>query len=170
MKKAFVLGVIVVAFAAMSAATISWAADSGNVNATVTVQNISVGLTDTAVAYGTMAVDTIKTTTTTGDTLQAYNNGNVTEDLSAMGSVTSPASWTLAGTAAANTYVHEICTSSCDTDYTNYSAMSSGSYLDIDSSVVANATTTFDLLINTPTSVSDYTQQSMTVTILATAS
>lgn len=170
MKKAFLLVAFVVGFAVVSAATVTWAASTGNVAATVTVENISVTVSDGTVAYGTMALNTIKTTTTTGDTQTITNNGNVSVDLTVRGSSTTPGNWGLSPTAAGSSiYMHKFCTSTC-TSVANYTAMNSSTYTNMKSDLTTTtATQSMDLLINTPTAVSDYTQQSMVVTVSAAA-
>ena len=170
MKKAFIAIALVIGFAAISAATVSWAASTGTVNATVTVQNISIGsITDGSVAYGTLALSGIKTTTSTdlNDTQTATNNGNVAVDLTIKGSTTSPANWDLGASNGSSIYVHKFCTSTCSS-LSNFTAMNTSTYTNMKSNLTTTtATQTFDLYIQTPSAVSDYTQQSMTVTVLA---
>lgn len=159
----------VVGFAAVSAASVVWAATTGNVAATVTVENISVTVTDGTVAYGTMALNTIKSTTTTIDTQTVTNNGNVSVDLTVRGSSTTPGNWGLSSTAGSSIYVHKFCTTTC-TSAANYTAMNSSTYTNMKSDLTTTTPTqSMDLLINTPTAVADYTQQSMVVTVSAAA-
>lgn len=140
-----------------------YAADTAAVTATVTVQNISVAVSDGSVAYGTLSLNTSAGTNGT-DTQTATNDGNVTADLNIRGQNT--AGWTLAGTAGANQYVHRFCTATCGTPPTNYTALTT-SYQTLAASVATSGTQTFDLHITTPTSTASYTQQSVDVTVQA---
>ena len=144
------------------------AADEASVGATVTVQNISVSVDDGAVAYGTLAVDTIEDTTSSGknDSQTATNNGNVTVDLNIRG--TNSGSWTLASAAGDGEYAHKFCTTDCDSSPT-WTALTT-SNLTLVSAVGTSGSQEFDLQITTPTITSIYTVQSVDVTIQATAS
>lgn len=150
------------------------AATTGTVAATVTPQNISVAVTDGAVAYGTLDLSTSKDTTSGGvnDTQTATNDGNVAEDFNVSSSnATGGTAWTLAGTIGADQYKHSFCTTGsgtpdpCDTGPT-WTAMST-SYAALGSNIAAAGTKKFDLKIDTPSSVSDYVQKSITVTVQA---
>lgn len=142
------------------------AATTATVTATVTVQNVSVTVSDGTVAYGTLALNT-SSGTNGSDTQTATNNGNVAEDLLIKGQNT--ASWTLGGTAGANQYIHRFCTSSCASAPTNYTALTTSNQT-LSSAVASSGTATFDLYITTPTSSASYTQQSVDITITASAS
>lgn len=139
------------------------AADTASVTATVTVQNISVSVSDGSVAYGTLALNSSAGTNGT-DTQTATNDGNVTVDFNIRGYDT--AAWTLAGTNGANQYVHRFCTTSCASAPTNYTALTT-SYQTLAASKATSATQTFDLHITTPTSTATYAQQSADVLVQA---
>lgn len=141
------------------------AADTSIVSATVTVQNISVSVSDGTVAYGTLSVNTSSGTNGT-DTQTATNDGNISEDFNIKGQNTG--TWTLAATTGADQYVHQFCTATCTTPPTNYSALTT-SYQTLSTGVAQSGTQTFDLYITTPTSTSAFTQQSVDVTIQAVA-
>ena len=140
-----------------------YSADEASVTATVTVQNISVSVSDGTVTYGTLAVNT-SAGTNGSDTQSATNDGNVTADLNIRGQNT--AAWTLAGTVGANQYVHRFCTTSCASPPTSYTALTT-SYQTLASGVTATNSQTFDLYITTPTSSSSYVAQSVDVTVQA---
>ncbi len=140
------------------------AATTGTVAATVTVQNISVSVTDGTVAYGTLGTGS-SADTNPADTQTATNNGNITENLNIKGQ--NSANWTLGASAGADTYVHKFCTASCTTPPTNYTALTTN-YQTLAASVVTSGTQTFDLEISTPTTSTNYTQQSVDVTVQAT--
>ena len=140
------------------------AADTASVAATVTVQNISVSVADGTVAYGILAVNT-SAGTNPADLQTATNNGNITEAFNIKGQ--NSANWTLGAAAGADTYVHKFCTATCGTPPTNYTALTT-SYQTLGTGVAVSGTKTFDLYITTPTSSTNFTQQSVDVTVQAT--
>lgn len=155
-------------------ATQVFAATTGTVAATVTPQNISVSVTDGTVSYGTVDVSSSKDTTSGGvnDSQTATNDGNVAEDFNIKSTdATGGTTWTLAGTIGANQYKHSFCTSGsgspdpCDTSPT-WSAMTT-SYAALTTNISASGTKLFDLKLDTPSSVADYTQKTITVTVQA---
>ncbi len=87
-------------------------ANEAGVAATVTVQNISVSVSDGTVVYGTLPVNTAKSTLAgeLNDLQTATNNGNVTENFNIRG--TDSGTWTLGATAGSNVYVHKFSTNS----------------------------------------------------------
>lgn len=139
------------------------AVTESSVAATVTVQNISVSVTDGTVAYGTLPVNTTKSTLVgdLNDLQTATNNGNVTETLNIKGS--DSANWTLAATAGANQYKHEFSKDAFVTPTVLTTA-----YQTLQAGVAADGTQTFDLRITTPTSSTNFGQQSVNVTVQAT--
>lgn len=155
-------------------ATKAFAASTGTVAATVTPQNISVSVTDGTVAYGTVDLSSTKDTTSggTNDSQTATNDGNVAEDFNIKSSnATGGTSWTLSGTIGSDQYKNSFCTTGsgspdpCDTGAT-WTAMST-SYAALGSNISSSGTKLFDLQISTPSSVSDYVQKSITVTVQA---
>ncbi len=140
------------------------AASEGTVAATVTVQNISVSVTDGTVAYGTLGTSA-SADTNPADTQTATNNGNITENFNIRGQ--NSANWTLGATAGADTYVHKFCKLTCGTPPTNYTALTTSNQT-LATSVATSGTQTFDLEISTPTTSTNYTQQSVDVTVQAT--
>ncbi len=141
------------------------AAPTASVTATVTVQNISVTVTDGAVAFGTLANNS-STGTNGSDTQTATNNGNLTENLNIKGQ--NSLNWTLTSTPGTDQYVLKFCTTSCTTPATNYTALTT-SYQTLATSVATSGTQTFDLYITTPNPSTIYTQQSVDVTVQAVA-
>ena len=148
------------------------AADTDTVEATVKVQHISINISsDGSIDYGALAVGTSATTATgdgdnIDDTQTATNDGNVTEDFDIKGQDT--ASWALDTTTGADQYVHEFCTSNCDSSPT-WTPLTT-SYDTLATGIGASNTQDFDLRIQVPTSTTDYNAQSVDVTVLATAS
>lgn len=144
------------------------AASTASVTATVTVQNISVTVSDGTVTYGTMGVSTSGDTTASGlnDSQTATNNGNVTENVNIKGQ--NSANWTLGAAAGVDTYAQKFCTTNCDSSPT-WTALTT-SYQTLASSIATSGTSVFDLQITTPTSSTNFTQQSVDVTVQAVAS
>lgn len=141
------------------------AATTATVTATVTVQNVSVAVSDGTVSYGTLSTNT-SAGTNGSDTQTATNNGNVAEDINIRGQ--DSANWTLGSTAGANQYVHRFCITSCGTAPTNYTALTT-SYQTLKSNISASGTQTFDLHITTPTSSTNFSQQSVDLIVQAVA-
>lgn len=150
------------------------AATTGTVAATVTPQNISVAVSDGAVAYGTLSLSSSANTTSGGvnDTQVATNDGNVAEDFNILsGNATGGTAWTLSGSVGADQYKHSFCTTGsgspdpCDTGPT-WTAITS-SYQQLANSVAVAGTNRFDLKLDTPTSSTDYVQKTISVTIQA---
>lgn len=145
-----------------------FAADTAAVTATVTVQNISVSVSDGTLTYGTMAVSSTKSTIAgeLNDLQTATNNGNVTEDFNIRGQ--NSAAWTLGATAGSEQYFHKFCTATCGTPPTNYTALTTN-YQTLGTAISTSGTKTFDLQLGTPSSTATYTQQSVDVTVQAVA-
>ena len=146
-----------------------YAATTAVVAATVTAQNVSITLTtDGAVAYGTQTVSATADTTSNGvnDTETVQNNGNVAEDFDISGAAS--AAWTLAATAGANQYAHKFCITTCDSSPT-WTALT-GSNQALATSVAASGTQAFDLQLLMPTSTASYAEQTLNVTVTASAS
>lgn len=167
-KKEIFLVVFVVL---MSFSVTAFAATTANVTATVTVQNISVSVSDGSITYGTLAANTARSTLAgeANDMQTATNDGNYAEDFNIQG--TNSASWTLAGTAGADQYVHKFCnetTGDCSAPPTSYTALTT-SYQTLASNIAAAGTTDFHLQITTPNPSTVFTQQSVNITVQAVA-
>lgn len=144
------------------------AVDSATVNATVTLQNVSVSVGDGSINYGTLSANQSKSTTASdlNDTQLITNNGNVAEDINIKGQ--NSADWTLSAVADIDQYVQKFCTDSCTIPPANYTALTTN-YQTLVSDIAASGTQNFDLEITTPTSSSVFTQQSVDVVIQAVA-
>ena len=162
--KIFLFGFFLVGLFGLASFLEVKAATTASVAATVTVQNISVSVASGTVAYGTLAVNT-SAGTNPANTQTATNNGNITETFNIKGQDST--NWTLGGTAGANIYVHKFCTATCGTPPTNYTALTTN-YQTLGTGVTVSGTKTFDLYITTPTSSTNFTQQSVDVTVQAT--
>ena len=150
----------------VSAGTVS-PATAVQIAGTTTLQAgaiISVIVSDGAVAYGTLLQNATSSTITLSDTQIVTNNGTVPETFNVMGSTST--NWTLGATAGTDIYVHKFCTSTCAAPPTNYTALTT-SYQTANTNVAINATTTLDLMINTPNPSTSYATQSVDVMIQA---
>jgi hypothetical protein len=152
------------------------AGTTSNVTATVTAQNISVSVTDGSVAYGTLGLSSSADTTSGGvnDSQTATNDGNIAEDFNISSSnATGGTGWTIAGTIGADQYKHSYCNTGsgspdpCDTGATWNAITTAGAYQTLGTNIATSGTSKFDLQISTPSSVSDYTLKSITVTVQA---
>lgn len=165
----FGLSTLVMAIVYLMIQSTTHAATSAEVSATVTAQNVSVTLTtDGAVDYGTQSISTTTDTTDDGidDTETVQNNGNVAQDFDIKGANT--ASWTLGSTGGANQYAHKFCTTTCDTSPT-WTALTTSDQA-LATSVAASGSQSFDLQLIMPTSTASYVEQTLAVTVTASAS
>lgn len=142
------------------------AADTASVTATVTVQNISVTVTDGGILYGTLGQNSTKNTCDLTDTQTATNNGNITENfnIKAIADVSTP-DWTIGATAGSNIYTHKVSKATCPT-FTATITLTTG-YQGLATGITQSGNQTFDLEINTPNPSTVYTQQSVDVTVQA---
>jgi hypothetical protein len=138
---------------------------------TVTYPLISVSVSDGTVAYGILATNTSKDTTSGGlnDTQSATNDGNAAEDFNIIGQ--SSANWTLAASPGTNQYSHQYCKAGsgspdpCDASPTWTSLTTS--YQSLGTNVASLSSQRFDLKLNTPTSTSATAQQTVNITVQA---
>jgi hypothetical protein len=145
------------------------AASTATVTATVTLENLSVSVSDGTISYGTMSTNTSKSTIASdlNDVQTATNDGNIVTDLNIRGQ--NSTAWTLAASSGTNQYVHRFCTSSCGSPPTSFTALTTN-YQTLSDDLGASSTQTFHLQITTPTSTSSFTQQSVDVIVQAVAS
>ena len=138
-------------------------ADTDTVIATVMPQTVSVSVDVEDVDYGVLDVGE---TSTPSAVITATNGGNVTEKFEIKGSDSTP-DWVLSDTAVgAETFMHEFATD--DDSYAAYTALHNTGYTTLDTSVATSGTQLFKLQLKMPSSTTATTQQSSTVTILAT--
>ena len=164
MTKQFIATICILGLVGMVVGVAVKGATEAPVTATVTVQNISVTVTDGTVAYGTLAVNTTKSTLVgeLADLQTATNNGNITENFNIRG--TDSGTWTLGAVAGSNVYVHRFSTNSG----TTWTALTTPGYLTLATTKAVGGTQTFDLQITTPTVSADYIEHSVNVTVQAT--
>jgi len=162
--KSLIASICILAMFGMTLGMIAKAADTATVTATVTVQNISVSVTDGTVTYGTLAQNSTKNTCDLTDTQTATNNGNVTENFNIKGQ--NSTNWTLGATAGSDIYTHKFSTATCPT-FTGTALTIS--YQSLATSIAPSGTKSFDLEINTPNPSTVFTVQSVDVTVQAVA-
>jgi hypothetical protein len=141
------------------------AADNATVTATVTATNVAVTVNDGVITYGNVGLGSYVDTLAgdLNDLQTASNTGNITEDLDIKGF--DSVSWTLDATTSSDQYTHEFSTNTGAT----WVPLTTG-YQAATTSILADNSFTFDLRLHTPTSTTDYDEQSVNVTVLATAS
>jgi len=128
---------------------------------------VSVIVTPSSIAYGTVSLGTSKNTTL-GQHLTVTNNGTVTEDFSIKSSNATRdggTTWTLVtGAPGLNEFKHEFSTNSGS----NWTALTTG-YQSLATGIAPNATQVFDLQIGMPTSTTDYEEHTIIIAVLAVA-
>ena len=159
--KSLIATICILSLVGMVVGVVAQGADTASVAATVTVQNISVTVTDGTVAYGVMAAGASKDTLSPADLQTATNNGNVTENFNIRG--TDSGTWTLGATAGSNVYVHKFSTNS-GAAWTALTLVNQT----LATGKAVSGTQTFDLQITTPTVSADYIGHSVNVTVQAT--
>jgi len=162
-------GLLVIISIVLILGTTAQAADTGTVTATVTAQNVAVSVADGTVTYGTLSLSGTASTTAAGsgldDSQTATNDGNVASTFNIKSQ--DSANWTLAGAIGSDDYVQEFCITDCETTPT-WTALTT-SYQELAAGVAAAGTQDFDLKIIVPSSSSNYTSQSVDVTVQVVA-
>jgi hypothetical protein len=142
------------------------ASDTASVSATVTVQNISVSVSDGSINYGTLAVGASKSTCDLNDTQTVTNTGNVAETFNVMGSTSTD--WSLGSSPASETYVHKFSSSTCPVTWGGTALTLA--YQTLVTNVATSATSTLNLQVTTPSATVHFTPETFTVTVQAVAS
>ena len=146
------------------------AVDTNSIGATVTAQNFSVVITsDGSVPYGSVALAGAQTSQGVSDTQSAVNNGNVTAkfNIKTSTATSSGGTWTItSATGTADQYTHQFATSTGSPIWRLWTA--ADTYAAATGSIPVNATTTIDLRIGIPSSVSEYSAKTISVTVQAT--
>ena len=141
-----------------------FAVETGEVSCTVSGKLISATITsDGTVAYGILGVSATQDTVTLTDTQTAKNNGTVAEDLkikssSAIGGT----QWTLGSSQGANIFTHKA---SIDGSTWNIPMTEADVYVALKGNVLVDGTQTFDLQIGMPSTITDYSAKTITVTV-----
>ena len=174
-KKFIAIGAIF-SLAIMSLSLAATGATSADVTATVTPGIVSVSVSDGGVAYGTVLLNTNRTTAlgdgdSIDDTQTATNSGTVSVNLGVRSSDASGATpWNLATDPGADAFYHGFCTTTCDSlPIWNAFNVDNATYSSLAAGVAASGSQAFDLKITTPTSSTDSGAHTITVTVQATA-
>jgi hypothetical protein len=141
-------------------------ATEATITATVTVQKISLTVADGSIAYGIIPAGSSKSTCDLDDTQTVTNNGNVAEDFSIKGK---DCSWTLGSTPGSEVYVHKFATSSCGYINWNTAPALTTSYQTMATNIATSSSATLNLQITTPTATNSYTEQDVSVMVMAAA-
>ncbi len=142
----------------------------GNVSATVQVTNVSLTITNGSFDYGTLSISDTEDTTVNGlniSTPVITNKGNVAQNFKVKGqnSSSAGAGWGLESSPAAEKYAHSTCIADCDTDPI-WTALTTENAV-LASNIAKDATVEMDLQIETPTSTTDFNQQTVIVDVQA---
>ena len=144
------------------------AASTNSIGATVTAQNISVVVTTSgSVPYGNVALSGQKSSITVSATQNAVNNGNITEafNIKTSNATSTGGTWTITtATGTIDQYTHDFSTTTGSL-WVRLAAVDT--YAAATGSIPVNATTTIDLRIGIPSSVSEYSAKTISVTIQA---
>ncbi len=149
-------------------------AATDTVTATVTVTYAALSLDQASFAYGGVNTNTASTTLDIwgGTGITATNDGsNADFDIYGANTTGGGTGWTLAANTTGNNYTHEFCNDTdddCTTPPTNYTQLTTSAQT-LKTPVANAGTVAFQLQITTPTTATDFTQQSAVVTIQATA-
>ena len=158
-KIAVVLGLV--AFLGVGLTTYATADTEGNVNATVTAQQVAMSVTESLVEYGVLSVGDVDKVPNPAF-FAANNDGNVPVDFVIRGFDT--AAWTLEATVGTDEYVHRFATDG-GTSFTELTLSSQTL-----SSVAVNGTQTVHLNLDMPDATAASASQDADVKVLATAS
>jgi len=170
--KSLISSITILGVAGMMVFVGAGAVETASVSATVTSELITISVADGSVAYGILPVNTSKDTI--GGPVQTQvvtNDGNVNVNLGVKSSdAVGGTNWNLAATnAALDEFTHEFAPdgstwAAFNMDNATYATLGAGN-------IAANGgTQNLDLRIKTPASVTDNTEKTITVTVLATAS
>ena len=149
-------------------------AATDSVTATVTVLYSAVSLNQSSFAYGSISSNAASSTLPlwSGAGITATNDGGAADfDIYGANSTGGGTGWTLAGNTTGNNYIHRFCNdtdSACTSAPTNYTALTTSPQT-LKTNVAGSGTVAFQLQITTPTTPTDFTEQSTAVTIQASA-
>ena len=141
---------------------------NASLRAKVLEATVSVTVTPSAIAYGTVALEMSQDTVTLGQQLTVTNNGGVTANFSIKSSDATRdggTTWTLVtATPGHNQFKHEFST---EGSFPGTALMTS--YQSLATGKAPGATQAFDLQITMPGSTTDYPEHTIIITILAVA-
>jgi len=146
----------------------SYAADTGNINASVSAKNSAISVSDGTVDYGALAWNGNANTVTLGQTQVATNQGSAGTFNVKSSQATGGTGWTMANSIGVlDEFVHQFSTTTGAT-YVQFDT-NPNTYKTATTTVVYNATQNIDLRIYVPSSTTDFTTKSITVVVQAVA-
>jgi hypothetical protein len=157
--------VVVIVFALMVAG-ITFAADTGNVQVTVTAKSVSVTVTDGTVAFGSVDLGTSTSTVGGADTQVVANAGNITEDINIKCSDATggTVNWILSAATGSNQFAMEF-SSTTGSDWSQITA--SNTYFALISGMSSAVTNTLDLQLHMPSASDDSVEKTIEITVQA---
>lgn len=186
MKRRILALLVALALVALVVPAAVFAADTGTVSCTVSAVLVSLSITDGSVAYGTLALNTIKNTAkydatnntngmATPQTQTITNTGTVNENFRIKTSnAAGTTNWTLGSTAGSDIFTHAY-NQQGTAIYNGVGAITFTKWTAVDTYVAAGTTTAptghnyLELEIGMPTSVTDAGSHTITVTVMAEA-
>lgn len=149
---------------------VGMAANTGQVNCTVTAKLVSIEVLDGTISYGTVALSGEANSTTGSQTQIANNIGtvNVDFDIRTSNAVGGTVNWLVATVPAANAFNHRASINAGAA--WNIVMNVEATYVTLKDPVANNTSQNFELQINMPTQTTDYTSHTITVTVLGTES
>jgi len=157
--------VVVFAFVALLTG-VTYAADTGNVQVTVTAKSVSVTVTDGSVAFGSVDLGTSTSTVGGSETQVVENAGNITEDINIKCSdaASGTVNWILNSTTGSNQFALDF-SSTTGSGWTPITA--SNTYFALIPNLGASATDTLDLQLHMPSFSTDSVEKTITITVQA---
>jgi len=178
MKKLFIGSVIAVGIlgAIGLIVSVAYADDTADVTASVTVQYSAVSLSQSSFTYGSIAANIASSTLDlfSGAGIIATNDGSIADlDIYGYDTTGTGGGWTLGANTTGNNYMHEFCNDTqldcaLPSGDANYVKLTTSPQL-LKANVDNNGEVAFQLRITTPTTPTDFSQQSAKVTVQASA-
>lgn len=146
----------------------SFAADTGNINASVSAKNSAISVSNGTVNYGAIAWSGTANTVTLAQTQVATNQGSAGTFNVKSSQATGGTGWTMANsTGIIDQFVHQFSTTTGAT-YVQFDT-NPNTYKTATTTVAYNSTQNIDLRIYVPSSTTDFGTKSITVTVQAVA-
>lgn len=156
--------IVVGAMVVMNAVTIR-AAQTADVNATVTATNLAVSVSDGSIAFGSVALNTATTTANNGETQVVTNDGSNAQLNVRSTNATNGTTWTLGTSVGSDTFKLEVSTST-GSSYMTFQA--ANTYLTASTSFASLTSGNLDFRFTTPTASTDFVQKALTITVQVT--
>jgi len=171
MNKQFIASLCVLAVVGMAVGVGVQGADNDSVECTVTPELIALTVTDGEVTYGTLGLNEEENTKNLGENQTVANTGNVNEQIQVKTSnAIGGTQWTVGTVGTQDVFEHYW---SADPDegtptWTVWTVADAYATLNTSLPHTTGNTQLLGLKIHTPTAITDRTQKSITITVLAT--